>query len=470
MFSFFRRKKKQETPAPEEAQVQETAAKVESEVAQVVENIKEDAESLAESDKGHVESVVESAVETVSETVEQVREALTETPSETVEKVEEHVEAAKEAAVETVSEALEQVKETVAEMPSEVAEAAEEAAEQAEAVKEEVVEAVSEAVEQFQEAVGETPAEASASVEEQKLSWAARLKQGLTKSRDKMAKSLAGVFGGGQIDEDLYEELETVLITSDMGMEATEYLMKDVRDRVSLKGLKDGNELRGALKDALYDLIKPLEKPLVLPETKEPFVIMLAGINGAGKTTSIGKLAKYFQAQGKSVLLAAGDTFRAAAREQLQAWGERNNVTVISQTTGDSAAVCFDAVQAAKARGIDIVLADTAGRLPTQLHLMEEIKKVKRVLQKAMPDAPHEIIVVLDANIGQNAVNQVKAFDEALGLTGLIVTKLDGTAKGGILAALASDRPVPVRYIGVGEGIDDLRPFNAKAFVDALLD
>ena len=503
MFSFFRRKKKQETPAPEEAQVQKTAAKVESEVAQVVENIKEDAESLAESVKGHVESVVESAVETVSETVEQVREALAETPSETVEKVEEHVEAAKEAVVETLSEAVEQVQETVAEMPSEVAEATEEAAEQAEAVKEAAVETVSEAVEQVQEtvakmpsevaesaekvaeqaevakeeaveqvqeAVAETPAEAPAPVEEHKLSWAARLKQGLTKSRDKMAKSLAGVFGGGQIDEDLYEELETVLITSDMGMEATEYLMKDVRDRVSLKGLKDGNELRGALKDALYDLIKPLEKPLVLPETKEPFVIMLAGINGAGKTTSIGKLAKYFQAQGKSVLLAAGDTFRAAAREQLQAWGERNNVTVISQTTGDSAAVCFDAVQAAKARGIDIVLADTAGRLPTQLHLMEEIKKVKRVLQKAMPDAPHEIIVVLDANIGQNAVNQVKAFDEALGLTGLIVTKLDGTAKGGILAALASDRPVPVRYIGVGEGIDDLRPFNAKAFVDALLD
>lgn len=470
MFSFFRRKKKQETSAPEEAQVQETAAKVESEVAQVIENIKEDAESLAESVKGHVESVVESAVETVSETVEQVRAALTETPSETVEKVEEHVEVAKEAAVETVSEAVEQVQETVAEMPSEVAEAAEEVAEQAEAVKEEAVEAVSETVEQVQEAVAETPAEAPAQAEEPKLSWAARLKQGLTKSRDKMAKSLAGVFGGGQIDEDLYEELETVLITSDMGMEATEYLMKDVRDRVSLKGLKDGNELRGALKDALYDLIKPLEKPLVLPETKEPFVIMLAGINGAGKTTSIGKLAKYFQAQGKSVLLAAGDTFRAAAREQLQAWGERNNVTVISQTTGDSAAVCFDAVQAAKARSIDIVLADTAGRLPTQLHLMEEIKKVKRVLQKAMPDAPHEIIVVLDANIGQNAVNQVKAFDEALGLTGLIVTKLDGTAKGGILAALASDRPVPVRYIGVGEGIDDLRPFNAKAFVDALLD
>lgn len=421
MFSFFRRKKKQETPAPEEAQVQETAAKAESEVTQIVENIKEDAESLAESVKGQVES-----------------------------------------AVETVSGAVEQVKETVAEMLSEAEEAAEKAAEQVEAAKEAIAETVGEAVGQVQEAVATT--------EEHKLGWAARLKQGLTKSRDKMAKSLAGVFGGGQIDEDLYEELETVLITSDMGMEATEYLTKDVRDRVSLKGLKDGNELRGALKDALYDLIKPLEKPLVLPETKEPFVIMLAGINGAGKTTSIGKLAKYFQAHGKSVLLAAGDTFRAAAREQLQAWGERNNVTVISQTTGDSAAVCFDAVQAAKARGIDIVLADTAGRLPTQLHLMEEIKKVKRVLQKAMPDAPHEIIVVLDANIGQNAVNQVKAFDDALGLTGLIVTKLDGTAKGGILAALASDRPVPVRYIGVGESIDDLRPFDARAFVDALLD
>lgn len=425
MFSFFRRKKKQETPALEEAQIQETAAKAESELAQIVENIKEDAESLAESVKGQVES-----------------------------------------AVETVSGAVEQVKETVAEMSFEAAEVAEKAAEQVEAAKEAVAETVGEAVEQVQEAV----AEAVATTEEHKLGWAARLKQGLTKSRDKMAKSLAGVFGGGQIDEDLYEELETVLITSDMGMEATEYLMKDVRDRVSLKGLKDGNELRGALKEALYDLIKPLEKPLVLPETKEPFVIMLAGINGAGKTTSIGKLAKYFQAQGKSVLLAAGDTFRAAAREQLQAWGERNNVTVISQTTGDSAAVCFDAVQAAKARGIDIVLADTAGRLPTQLHLMEEIKKVKRVLQKAMPDAPHEIIIVLDANIGQNAVNQVKAFDDALGLTGLIVTKLDGTAKGGILAALASDRPVPVRYIGVGEGIDDLRPFDARAFVDALLD
>ena len=446
MFSFFRRKKKQETPAQEETRIQETTAeaveRAEAGVSQTLETVQENIGEKAEELMAAVETAVESAKE--------------------------HAEEICETVVEHVSETVEYVHEAVSDGSSETAEAVETLETQAEAAP-----ATSEehSVPAFDNTAVATSSETSEPSEtEPKLGWAARLKQGLTKSRDKMAKSLAGVFGGGQIDEDLYEELETVLITSDMGMEATEYLMKDVRNRVSLKGLKDGNELRGALKEALYDLIKPLEKPLVLPETKEPFVIMLAGINGAGKTTSIGKLAKYFQAQGKSVLLAAGDTFRAAAREQLQAWGERNNVTVISQTTGDSAAVCFDAVQAAKARGIDIVLADTAGRLPTQLHLMEEIKKVKRVLQKAMPDAPHEIIVVLDANIGQNAVNQVKAFDEALGLTGLIVTKLDGTAKGGILAALASDRPVPVRYIGVGEGIDDLRPFNARAFVDALLD
>ena len=483
MFSFFRRKKKQETPAQEETRIQETAAEAvenaEAAVSQtletVQENIGEKAEELTaavetavESAKERTEEICETVVEHVSETVGHIREAISETSSETVEKVEERVEAFGETVADNVSAAVEHVHEAVSDGSSETAEAVETLETQAEAAP---TTSEEHSVAAFDNTAVATSSETSEPSEtEPKLGWAARLKQGLTKSRDKMAKSLAGVFGGGQIDEDLYEELETVLITSDMGMEATEYLMKDVRNRVSLKGLKDGNELRGALKEALYDLIKPLEKPLVLPETKEPFVIMLAGINGAGKTTSIGKLAKYFQAQGKSVLLAAGDTFRAAAREQLQAWGERNNVTVISQTTGDSAAVCFDAVQAAKARGIDIVLADTAGRLPTQLHLMEEIKKVKRVLQKAMPDAPHEIIVVLDANIGQNAVNQVKAFDDALGLTGLIVTKLDGTAKGGILAALASDRPVPVRYIGVGEGIDDLRPFDARAFVDALLD
>jgi fused signal recognition particle receptor len=227
--------------------------------------------------------------------------------------------------------------------------------------------------------------------------------------------------------------------------------------------------VKEALQAALVDILAPLEKPLELGG-HQPFVMIIAGVNGAGKTTTIGKLAKYFQSQGKTVLLAAGDTFRAAAVEQLQVWGERNGISVIAQEKGDSAAVIFDAIHSARARRIDVVLADTAGRLPTQLHLMEEIKKVKRVITKAEASAPHEVLLVLEANTGQNAVQQVKAFDDALGLTGLVVTKLDGTAKGGALAAIAATRPVPVRYIGVGEGIDDLRPFVARDFVAALFD
>ncbi|WP_255991989.1 signal recognition particle-docking protein FtsY [Chitinolyticbacter albus] len=318
------------------------------------------------------------------------------------------------------------------------------------------------------------PAQVSASAPAQpqdkpRASWADRLKAGLAKTRNALGKNLASLFGGGQIDEELYEELETVLITADMGVDATHHLLKDVRDRVSLKGLKDATELKGALKESLTGLIGPLEAPLDIKGHK-PFILMVAGVNGAGKTTSIGKLAKYFQSQGKSVLLAAGDTFRAAAREQLVVWGERNGVQVIAQESGDAAAVAFDAVNAAKARGIDVIIVDTAGRLPTQLHLMEEIKKVKRVVQKADETGPHEVLLVLDANNGQNALNQVKAFDDALGLTGLVLTKLDGTAKGGVIAAIAKQRPVPVRFIGVGEGIDDLRPFTATDYVDALFD
>ena len=301
-----------------------------------------------------------------------------------------------------------------------------------------------------------------------KMSWAERLKMGLSKTRDVLGKKLLGVFGGGKIDEDLYDELESVLLTSDVGIAATTHLLEDVRGKVSLRGLKDSTELKNALSDSLIELIEPLEKSL---ETNKhsPFVIMMVGVNGAGKTTSIGKLAKYFQQQGKSVMLAAGDTFRAAAREQLMEWGKRNNVTVVAQQSGDSAAVCFDAIQSAVAKKIDIVLADTAGRLPTQLNLMEEIKKVKRVITKALPDAPHEIMLVLDANIGQNAINQVKAFDDALGLTGLVLTKLDGTAKGGVICAIAKERPIPLRFIGVGESIDDLRPFVTKEYIEALL-
>lgn len=321
-------------------------------------------------------------------------------------------------------------------------------------------------------AVTPPPAPVAASSETtapRKQSWSERLKAGLSKTRDKLGKQLAGLFGGGQIDEELYDDLEAILLTSDMGVAATQHLLEDVRRRVSLKGLKDASQLKGALKESLMDLIGPLEKPLDL-ERDRPLVIMMAGVNGAGKTTSIGKLAKYFQSHRKSVLLAAGDTFRAAAREQLAEWGARNQVTVISQQGGDAAAVCFDAVQAAQARKIDIVLADTAGRLPTQLHLMEEIRKVKRVISKALPQAPHEILLVLDANTGQNALAQVKAFDDALGLTGLILTKLDGTAKGGVIAAIARERPVPMYFIGVGETLDDLRPFSAREYVDALFD
>ncbi len=301
-----------------------------------------------------------------------------------------------------------------------------------------------------------------------KLSWAQRLKQGLARTRTAFTGQVAGLFrAGAKIDEALYEDLETVLLTADVGVDATQHLIERLRTRVKRDKLTEAEQLQGALKAELIALLAPLEKPMDVSIAK-PFVIMLAGVNGAGKTTTIGKLARRFQAEGKSVLLAAGDTFRAAAREQLGEWGKRNQVEVIQSQAGDPAAIIFDALHSAKARGIDIVLADTAGRLPTQLHLMDEIRKVKRVLQKADPDAPHEVLLVLDANIGQNALMQVKAFDEALGLTGLVMTKLDGTAKGGVIAALAKKQPVPVRFIGVGEGIEDLQPFKAEEFVDAL--
>jgi len=307
--------------------------------------------------------------------------------------------------------------------------------------------------------------------------WAAKLKQGLQRTREVLNTDLTDLFARHpKIDEALYEELETLLISADVGVAATAHLIDALRTRAKRDKLADGSQLRTALKDVLYELIAPLAVPLELNGAK-PFVAMMVGVNGAGKTTSIGKLAKHCQLQGLSVLLAAGDTFRAAAREQLAVWGERNNVAVVSQKAGDSAAVIFDAVQAARARGTDVLIADTAGRLPTQLHLMEEIRKVKRVIDRAFPGAPHEILLVLDANTGQNALAQVKAFDEALGVTGLIMTKLDGTAKGGVIAAIAhtrskiaKDRPIPLRFIGVGEGMDDLQPFDARAFVDALFE
>jgi fused signal recognition particle receptor len=295
------------------------------------------------------------------------------------------------------------------------------------------------------------------------------LKKDLELTRSRWKGALDTLRAAPKIDEALYEQLEAQLISADVGVAATESLIQSLRKAARDKRLEDGAQLEGELRQALVALLAPLEKPLpaVLPK---PFVILLAGVNGAGKTTTIAKLTHHFQAQGKSVLLAAGDTFRAAAVEQLMEWGRRHDVTVVAQDKGDSAAVIFDAINSARAKGVDVVLADTAGRLPTQLHLMEEIRKVKRVMAKADAAAPHETWLVVDANTGQNAVRQVKAFDEALGLTGLVVTKLDGTAKGGAVAAIAREQPVPIRFIGIGEKAPDLRAFGAAAFVDALFE
>ncbi len=294
--------------------------------------------------------------------------------------------------------------------------------------------------------------------------WLAKLKSGLGKT----ASSISAVFVGNQINEALYEDLESALLMADAGVSATEFLIKELRRKVRDSGITHPVALKNLLITTLTQLLQPLEKTMVIGQFK-PTVIMVAGVNGAGKTTTIGKLTQHLSNQGASVLLAAADTFRAAAREQLSVWAERTTVDIISQEGGDPAAVSFDAVSAGKARGKDVVLVDTAGRLPTQLHLMEELKKIKRVVQKADATAPHEVLLVIDGNTGQNALAQVRAFDDALQLTGLIITKLDGTAKGGVLAAIARDRPVPVYFIGVGEKLEDLQTFNAREFAQALL-
>lgn len=301
-----------------------------------------------------------------------------------------------------------------------------------------------------------------------KASWMQRLRKGLSRT----GSNIGALFVGVKVDEELFEELETALLMADAGVEATESLLSKLRTRVKQQRIEDAEQVKVALKELLTEHLKPLEKSFMLP-LDGTSVVMIAGVNGAGKTTSIGKLAHHFQASGASVLLAAGDTFRAAAREQLVEWGKRNNVAVISQDGGDPAAVAFDAVNAGKARQANVVMIDTAGRLPTQLHLMEELKKIKRVINKADNEAPHEVLLVVDGNTGQNVITQIKTFDAALGLTGLVVTKLDGTAKGGTLAAVAAGsqgvRPVPVYWIGVGESLHDLQPFSAEEFASALL-
>ena len=303
-----------------------------------------------------------------------------------------------------------------------------------------------------------------AALSETRSDWLSRLRGGLRKT----GQQIGHVFTAGRIDEALYEELESALLMSDAGVKATTHLLKQVRERVKRERTNDAAAVKSLLIDEFTTLLLPLQRAMDVSQASTT-VIMMTGVNGAGKTTSIGKLTRHLGEAGASVLLAAGDTFRAAAREQLDVWAGRNHVDIVSQEGGDPAAVSFDAVKAGIARKKDVVLIDTAGRLPTQTHLMDELKKIKRVIEKAATGAPHEILLVIDGNTGQNALAQVKAFDDALGLTGLIVTKLDGTAKGGVLAAIAMERPIPVYFIGVGESVHDLRDFNAAEFSEAIV-
>ncbi|MEP0354242.1 signal recognition particle-docking protein FtsY [Paraglaciecola sp.] len=303
----------------------------------------------------------------------------------------------------------------------------------------------------------------------EKQSFFSRLRQGLSRTKESIGSGIVSLFRGKAIDDELFEELETQLLMADVGMNTTVKIIKHLTESSSRNQLKDGDALYKVMKTQMADILDGVDAPLSLSAPSGPFVILMVGVNGVGKTTTIGKMAKQFQQQGKKVMLAAGDTFRAAAVEQLQVWGERNNIPVVAQQTGsDSASVIFDAFQSAKAKNIDVLIADTAGRLQNKDHLMEELKKVVRVMKKISPEAPHEIMLTLDASTGQNAISQTKLFHEAVGLNGISLTKLDGTAKGGVIFAIADQFDIPIRYIGVGEGIDDLRPFNSKDFVDAL--
>lgn len=327
-------------------------------------------------------------------------------------------------------------------------------------------------VESEPEEIPAQPEPAVAAVQEQEKpseSFFARLKRSLARTKANIGAGFFGLFKGKQIDDDLFEELEEQLLIADVGMDTTLKIIESLTEKASRQALKDGEALYGLLKDEMTEILSKVEQPLQLDSAKTPYVILMVGVNGVGKTTTIGKLAKQFQSQGKKVMLAAGDTFRAAAVEQLQVWGERNQVPVIAQHTGaDSASVIYDAIEAAKARGVDVVIADTAGRLQNKANLMEELRKIVRVMKKIDDSAPHEIMLTLDAGTGQNAISQAKLFSDVAPVTGITLTKLDGTAKGGVIFAIADQFQIPIRYIGVGEGIDDLRQFNSTDFIEAL--
>ncbi|MFW1294756.1 signal recognition particle-docking protein FtsY [Vibrio parahaemolyticus] len=369
----------------------------------------------------------------------------------------------------------ETVKEEAVEAPSEEQQT-EEVAEQAQQTQE---------LEQEPEKAEAAPAEAEAEAEAEESqvpvapriqeqekpteSFFARLKRSLSRTKANIGAGFFGLFSGKKIDDDLFEELEEQLLIADVGMDTTTKIINNLTEKASRGDLKDGEALYGLLKEEMAEILSKVEQPLDIDSSKTPYVILMVGVNGVGKTTTIGKLAKQFQSQGKKVMLAAGDTFRAAAVEQLQVWGERNNVPVIAQHTGaDSASVIYDAIEAAKARGVDVVIADTAGRLQNKANLMEELRKIVRVMKKIDDSAPHEIMLTLDAGTGQNAISQAKLFSDVAPLTGITLTKLDGTAKGGVIFAIADQFGIPIRYIGVGEGIEDLRPFETQEFIDAL--
>ncbi|EBO3988381.1 signal recognition particle-docking protein FtsY [Salmonella enterica] len=359
----------------------------------------------------------------------------------------------------------------------EVIEAVEEEGEKAAKFTDEELEAQALAAQATEDAVmvvpvaeEETPVEAIAQEQEKptKEGFFARLKRSLLKTKENLGSGFISLFRGKKIDDDLFEELEEQLLIADVGVETTRKIIANLTEGASRKQLKDAEALYGLLKDEMGEILAKVDEPLTI-EGKTPFVILMVGVNGVGKTTTIGKLARQFEQQGKSVMLAAGDTFRAAAVEQLQVWGQRNNIPVIAQHTGaDSASVIFDAIQAAKARNVDVLIADTAGRLQNKSHLMEELKKIVRVMKKLDEEAPHEVMLTIDASTGQNAVSQAKLFHEAVGLTGITLTKLDGTAKGGVIFSVADQFGIPIRYIGVGERIEDLRPFKADDFIEAL--
>ncbi|WP_347291063.1 signal recognition particle-docking protein FtsY [Kluyvera georgiana] len=453
----------EETPVVEDAH---TIAESEAFAAEVVEVT----EQVAESEKAQPEAVeeIETVVEAQPEAVEEIEPVVAAQP-EVVEEIEPVVEAQPEV-VEEIEPVVEEQPEVVEETPSEQDEAIEPELTDEELEAQALATQSEDEIVEEEAAVEETPADDAQQEQEKptKEGFFARLKRSLLKTKENLGSGFISLFRGKKIDDDLFEELEEQLLIADVGVETTRKIISSLTDTASRKQLRDAEALYGLLKDEMGEILAKVDEPLNI-EGKTPFVILMVGVNGVGKTTTIGKLARQFEQQGKSVMLAAGDTFRAAAVEQLQVWGQRNNIPVIAQHTGaDSASVIFDAIQAAKARNVDVLIADTAGRLQNKSHLMEELKKIVRVMKKLDVDAPHEVMLTIDASTGQNAISQAKLFHEAVGLTGITLTKLDGTAKGGVIFSVADQFGIPIRYIGVGERIEDLRPFKAGDFIEAL--